>query len=209
MSRLGLLQLRAERDGRVDDVRDADRATDSVTRLGQLISDLLDVGRIEQGLFDIMPAPMDLVSLAHDITDSLGTPRVEIRVEGPRELVVVADRDRLRQALENLVSNAIKRSPAGEWVLIRLSSELIEGAEYAHVDVIDRGSGVPPELLPRIFDRFVTDGHASGIGLGLYLASRIAAAHRATLAVSSHPGSGATFRMTLPASGPPVRRDTL
>ncbi|WP_437280485.1 GAF domain-containing sensor histidine kinase [Sorangium sp. So ce375] len=209
MSRLGLLQLRAERDGRVDDVRDAERATDSVSRLGQLISDLLDVGRIEQGLFDIMPAPMDLVSLARDIADSLGTPRVEIRIEGPRELVVAADRDRLRQALENLVSNAIKHSPAGEWVLIRLSSELIEGSEYAHVDVVDRGSGVPPELLPRIFDRFVTDGHASGIGLGLYLASRIAAAHGAMLAVSSHPGSGATFRLSLPASGPPVRRDAL
>ncbi|WP_437977072.1 GAF domain-containing sensor histidine kinase [Sorangium sp. So ce295] len=209
MGRLGLLHRRAELDGRVDDVRDADRATESVARLGQLISDLLDVGRIEQGLFEIAPAPMDLVSLARDIAVALGTPSVEIRVEGPRELVVVADRDRLRQALENLVSNAIKHSPPGKGVLITLTSELIEGTEHAHVDVVDRGSGVPPEILPRIFDRFVTDGYASGMGLGLYLASRIAAAHGATLAVSSSPGNGATFRLSLPASGPPARGDDL
>ncbi|WP_437550760.1 GAF domain-containing sensor histidine kinase [Sorangium sp. So ce367] len=209
MGRLGLLHRRAELDGRVDDVRDADRATESVARLGQLISDLLDVGRIEQGLFEIAPAPMDLVSLARDIAVALGTPSVEIRVEGPRELVVVADRDRLRQALENLVSNAIKHSPPGKGVLITLTSELIKGTEHAHVDVVDRGSGVPPEILPRIFDRFVTDGYASGMGLGLYLASRIAAAHGATLAVSSPPGSGATFRLSLPASGPPARGDDL
>ncbi|WP_437992883.1 GAF domain-containing sensor histidine kinase [Sorangium sp. So ce145] len=207
MGRLGLLRRRAELDGRVDDVRDADRATESVARLGQLISDLLDVGRIEQGLFEIAPAPMDLVSLARDIAVALGTPSVEIRVEGPRELVVVADRDRLRQALENLVSNAIKHSPPGKGVLITLTSELIKGTEHAHVDVVDRGSGVPPEILPRIFDRFVTDGYASGMGLGLYLASRIAAAHGATLAVSSPPGNGATFRLSLPASGPPARGD--
>ncbi|CAN91632.1 two-component sensor histidine kinase [Sorangium cellulosum So ce56] len=207
MGRLGLLRRRAELDGRVDDVRDADRATESVARLGQLISDLLDVGRIEQGLFEIAPAPMDLVSLARDIAVALGTPSVEIRVEGPRELVVVADRDRLRQAVENLVSNAIKHSPPGKGVLITLTSELIKGTEHAHVDVVDRGSGVPPEILPRIFDRFVTDGYASGMGLGLYLASRIAAAHGATLAVSSPPGNGATFRLSLPASGPPARGD--
>ncbi|WP_437534047.1 GAF domain-containing sensor histidine kinase [Sorangium sp. So ce726] len=207
MGRLGMLQYRAELDGRIDDLRDADRATDSVTRLGQLISDLLDVGRIEQGLFEIAPAPMDLVSLARDIAAALGTPGVEIRVEGPPELVVVADRDRLRQALENLVSNATKHSPPGKGVIIKLTSELIEGMEYAHVDVVDRGSGVPPEILPRIFDRFVTNGHASGIGLGLYLASRIAAAHGATLTVNSPPGSGATFRLSLPTSGPPVCGD--
>ncbi|MDC0682999.1 GAF domain-containing sensor histidine kinase [Sorangium atrum] len=209
MGRLGMLHHRAELDGRVDDMRDADRAIGSVARLGQLISDLLDVGRIEQGLFEIAPAPMDLASLARDIAAALGTPSVEIRVESPPELVVVADRDRLRQAQENLVSNAIKHSPPGTWVLIKLTSELIKGMEYAHVDIVDRGSGVPPEILPRIFDRFVTNGHASGIGLGLYLASRIAAAHGGTLAVSSPPGNGATFRLSLPASGPPVRRDEL
>ncbi|WP_437591694.1 GAF domain-containing sensor histidine kinase [Sorangium sp. So ce1000] len=207
MSRLDLIRHRAEHDGRVDDRRDADRTIASVARLGQLISDLLDVGRIEQGLFEIAPAPMDLIALARDVASTLGTSSVEIRVEGPPELVVVADRDRLRQALENLVSNALKHSPPGKWVLIKLTSELIAGAEYVHVDVIDYGCGVPPELLPRIFDRFVTNGHASGIGLGLYLASRIAAAHGATLAVSSHPGSGATFRLSLSASGPPVPRE--
>ncbi|WP_437898579.1 ATP-binding protein [Sorangium sp. So ce124] len=209
MGRLGMLHHRAELDGRVDDMRDADRAISSVARLGQLISDLLDVGRIEQGLFEIAPAPMNLAALARDIAAALGTPSVEIRVESPPELVVVADRDRLRQAQENLVSNAIKHSPPGTWVLIKLTSELIKGMEYAHVDIVDRGSGVPPEILPRIFDRFVTNGHASGIGLGLYLASRIAAAHGGTLAVSSPPGNGATFRLSLPASGPPVRRDEL
>ncbi|WP_437652388.1 GAF domain-containing sensor histidine kinase [Sorangium sp. So ce1182] len=203
LSRLELLHRRAEIEGRPNDVRDLDRASESVAQLGHLISDLLDVGRLEQGLFEIVPMSMDLAALAQDVARALGTPSVEVRVEGPPELVVAADRARLRQALENLVSNAIKHSPAGKWVIIKLSSELQAGTEYAHVDVVDHGSGVPPELLPRIFDRFVTGGSASGIGLGLYLASRIAAAHGGSLTVNSPPGNGATFRLTLPVSGPP------
>ncbi|XXT22005.1 GAF domain-containing sensor histidine kinase [Sorangium sp. So ce429] len=203
LSRLELLHRRAEIAGRDDDVRDLDRASDSVAQLGRLISDLLDVGRLEQGLFEVVPMSMDLAALAQDIARTLGTPSVEVRVEGPPELVVEADRSRLRQALENLVSNAIKHSPAGKWVLLRLNSELQAGTEYVHVDVIDHGAGVPPELLPRIFDRFVTGGNASGMGLGLYLASRIAAAHGGTLTVNSPPGTGATFRLSLPVSGPP------
>ncbi|WP_437637615.1 ATP-binding protein [Sorangium sp. So ce854] len=209
MNRLELLRRRADIDGRGDDLRDCDRAIDTIERLGRMISDLLDVGRLEQGLFDIAPAPMDLMALAKDTAQALGTPSVEVRVEGPPELPVVADMGRLRQALENLVSNAIKHSPAGKWVLLRLSKELGagHGQELVHVDVIDHGAGVPPELLPRIFDRFVTGGYAAGIGLGLYLASRIAAAHGATLTVNSPPGGGATFRLSLPMTGPPDRPD--
>ncbi|AUX40621.1 sensor histidine kinase [Sorangium cellulosum] len=207
MSRLELLQRRAEGDGRANDQRDLERASDSVARLGRLVSDLLDVGRLEQGLFDIVPQPMDLVALAKDTAAGLGTPSVEVRVQGPPELVIVADKVRLRQALDNLVSNAIKHSPKGNWVLLRITNDLREGKEYAHVDVIDHGAGVPPELLPRIFDRFVTGGKASGLGLGLYLASRIAAAHGATLTVSSNPGDGATFRLSLLVTGPPGHPD--
>ncbi|WP_438027863.1 ATP-binding protein [Sorangium sp. So ce233] len=207
MSRLELLRRRAELDGRPDDLRDLDRATYSIERLGQLVSDLLDVGRLEQGLFEIAPASMDLAALARDTAQALGTPSVDVRVEGPAELTAVADKARLRQALENLVSNAIKHSPAGKSVLIRLSSELLTDKEHVHIDVVDHGAGVPPELLPRIFDRFVTGGNAAGVGLGLYLASRIAAAHGATLTVNSPPDGGATFRLSLPASGPPERLD--
>ncbi len=203
MSRLDLLHRRAELGARDDDLRDLGRASDSVARLSQLISDLLDVGRLEQGLFEIVPAAVDLVALAQETARTLGSPGVEIRVEGPPELVVVADKARVRQALDNLVSNAVKHSPRGKWVLIKLSSDLRSGTEHAHIDVIDHGAGVPPELLPRIFDRFVTGAKASGIGLGLYLASRIAAAHGATLTVNSPPGDGATFRLSLPVSGPP------
>ncbi|KYF70618.1 histidine kinase [Sorangium cellulosum] len=203
LSRLELLHRRAEIEGRAEDARDLDRASDSVAQLGHLISDLLDVGRLEQGLFEIVPMSLDLAALAQEIARTLGAPSVDVRVEGPPELMVVADRARLRQALENLVSNAIKHSPAGRWVLVKLSSELQEGIEHVHVDVIDHGAGVPPEILPRIFDRFVTGGHASGMGLGLYLASRIAAAHGGSLTVSSPPGTGATFRLSLPVSGPP------
>ncbi|WP_437318999.1 ATP-binding protein [Sorangium sp. So ce385] len=203
MNRIDLLHRRAEIAGRDDDLRDLDRASDAVDRLGQLVSDLLDVGRLEQGLFEIAPAPVDLVALARDTARALGSPSVEVRVEGPPELVVVADKARIRQALDNLVSNAIKHSPRGKWVLIKLSSDLREGKERAHIDVIDHGSGVPPELLPRIFDRFVTGGKTPGIGLGLYLVSRIAAAHGATLTVNSPAGEGATFRLSLIVSGPP------
>lgn len=205
--RLEVLQRRAAREGRLDSARDAQGAIRMVTRLSRLISDLLDVGRLEQGIFSLVSSPVDLVKLAEETALALSTPDVEAQVSGPVELVVTADPDRIRQALENIISNAIKHSPKGKAVTIKLATELQSGLQSdlraATIDVTDHGPGVPPEILPHIFGRFVTGGRSSGLGLGLYLASRIAAAHGGALRVQSSPGEGASFRLVLPTDGPP------
>jgi two-component system, OmpR family, sensor kinase len=113
------------------------------------------------------------------------------------------DPDRIRQALENLLANAVKHSPAGGAVSLQVATLARGGDQAAVITVADEGPGIPPELLPRLFERFAAGPGSTGLGLGLYLASRIAAAHGGTLTVDSAPGHGARFALSLPCEGPP------
>jgi signal transduction histidine kinase len=115
----------------------------------------------------------------------------------------MADADRLRQVLWNLVANALKHSPAGLPVVVEVSRQERESGSWALLTVTDQGSGVPPHLLPRLFERFVKGSGSSGLGLGLYLARRIAGAHGGTLEVHSSPGKGARFDLALPLDPEP------
>ena len=109
-----------------------------------------------------------------------------------------ADPDRIRQVLENLVSNAVKHSPEGANIILEVSTDTRADGRWATVSVRDFGQGVAPEVLPQIFERFVGGRGTAGLGLGLYLAHGIALAHGGTLSVESPPGDGATFRLSLP-----------
>lgn len=200
-----LLKQRAAAEQRQDHVQDAERLMLVINRLTHLVSDLLDVGRLEQGIFALQPVAVELMQLAQETAQALATPHIAVRVSGPPALTLRGDPDRLRQALENLIGNAIKHSPKGETVGVKLRSEPQGGAmpPRAIVEVADQGPGVPPEILPYLFERFARAGSAQGLGLGLYLANRIALAHGGSLAVSSAPGKGASFQLTLPIAGPP------
>ena len=112
----------------------------------------------------------------------------------------MADADRLRQALENLLSNALRYSPEGMPVIVEVHTERQEESTWAAITVHDAGPGISPELLPRLFTRFASGGSNKGLGLGLYLAHGIALAHGGTLTVDSRPGKGASFRLALPLS---------
>ncbi|APR80464.1 Chemotaxis regulator - transmits chemoreceptor signals to flagelllar motor components CheY [Minicystis rosea] len=205
--RLGVIRKRAQREGRSDEARDADLCDRSVARLARLVSDLLDVGRIEQGLFMLVPEPIDLVRIAQETAQALASSDVAVRVEAPAELLAAADPERFRQALENLVSNAVQHSPKGTEVLVALSIAETEGAEHAVVQVTDEGPGIPEDVLPRVFERFTRGTKSSGLGLGLYLAKQIATAHGGDLTVVSRPERGVTFRLTLPVASPKAPRD--
>src|SRR5690606_22567364 len=163
--------------------------------------DLLDAARIEYGVFRVNPAPTDLAALLRETVRGIARPGVnmDVRVQAMGNVVVLAEAGRLRQCLENLLSNAIEQSPEGGTVSVILSTETREDGEHARIDVIDEGPGVPSEILPRIFDRLATGkAHAGGLGLGLYLAKRIAELHSGELSVDSSPGKGARFRLTIP-----------
>jgi two-component system, OmpR family, sensor kinase len=197
VARVELLRRRCARRGE-EHVGDADAALKGLARLGRVISDMLDVARIDQGLFPMSVRPLDLVVLAREEARTLSTPDHPIHVQAPEEIVVAADPDRIRQCLQNLLSNAVTHSPDQAAVEVLIEKKQVEGGALAQVQVIDQGPGIPPDALPGIFDRFTKGRSSAGLGLGLYLAKRIAAAHQGELAVESAPGKGTRFRLTIP-----------
>jgi signal transduction histidine kinase len=197
--RLGLLRERASREERPADLRDMQLLETAVARLLRLVHSLLDVSRLERGLFALDQRPMDLVQVAREAVNALRTPNVTLVEKYPDRATVNGDPDRLTQAIENLLANAIKHSPRGAPILVEVLRDASAGGAKATVRVVDQGPGVAPELLPHLFRRYATGAGSSGLGLGLYLAHSIATSHGGTLTVESRPGAGATFELTLPA----------
>jgi len=111
---------------------------------------------------------------------------------------VQADPDRITQALEYLILNAISHTPDGLPIVIGAGTEERDDGTWAVVSVHDEGSGITRELMPRLFTRFAAGPKSEGLGLGLYLARSIAEAHGGTLTVDSAPGKGSSFWLSLP-----------
>jgi two-component system, OmpR family, sensor kinase len=197
--RLELLHRRAQREQHTTNLYDVQELHRSVDRLGQLISELLDIARIDQGLFELDPEPMDVVALARDAAQAVQVVGTPIQVETPPEFAVTADRARVRQALENLLANAVQHAPAGTTVILEVFGEHHLGQSWVTIRVSDQGPGIDPALLPRLFDRFARSSRSAGLGMGLYLARQIAEAHHGRLEVTSSPGAGTQFRLSFPA----------
>lgn len=197
--RLNLVSRRSRRDGRDADTRDLELAMRAVRRLEALVSDLLDVARIDQGVFQVEPQPQELSALVADLIKTMATPEHPISFPPSEEVHVIADAARVRQCVENLLANAMKYSPHHAPVTVTVFEERREDGVWARIDVVDEGPGIPEDLQPRIFDRFVSGKKAGeGLGLGLYLAKRIAAAHGGDLTVESGPGKPTRFSLSLP-----------
>ena len=171
----------------------------------QLVDDLLDVSRIVSGKLRLQTATLDLTDLA-DAAIQVVQPAAEakgIHLEARydvRPLFVVGDPDRLQQVIWNLLSNAVKFTPPHG----RVRLEISVSARNVEIVVRDTGQGIPPAVLPHIFDRFrqgdssTTRPHG-GLGLGLAIARSIVELHGGIIqAASSGEGAGATFRMQLP-----------
>jgi signal transduction histidine kinase len=174
---------------------------DETTRLAALIGDVLDTSRIDAGTFSYRFSDVDIAALVRDTVAmaAVGQDEVPIVVEATPDAVVVrGDPERLRQIFGNLIDNAVKYSPAGELVEVRVTQS--NGAVL--VSVRDRGPGIKAADQQLIFEKFgrVGGGDAKpGSGLGLFIARSIAETHGGTVAVSSAPGRGSTFTVKLPA----------
>ena len=198
-----VIARRAEKDGRSEDVRDTARARRALSRLNGLVTDILDVARIEQDALRVDVRPTALVPLAEEIGQVLGTPEQPVVVIAKEEVIALVDPPRIRQCIENLVTNAIKHSPKLVPVSIEVSRNETEAGPIACVAVVDQGPGVAPEILPHIFDRFVSQAgpkNRAGLGLGLFLARSIAQLHGGELAVEAPRTQGARFVLTLPST---------
>jgi signal transduction histidine kinase len=118
-----------------------------------------------------------------------------IRPETP--VVGTWDRDRLGQVLDNLLGNAVKYSPQGKEIVVRVA--IVDGE--ARLCVRDQGDGIPAATLPSLFERFFradNAGSASGLGLGLYIARMLVEAHGGRIWATSEPGEGSVFTIALP-----------
>lgn len=201
--RLEMLKLRAQGPQREEDRRDADAAARTLQRLTALVSDLLDVARIDQGMFQVQPQLVDVGELVAEVAAVFDSPQhpVRLSVQEGGSLQVPADASRVRQCLENLIANATQQSPAAAAVSIFVKRAKKERmGDVVQVEVVDEGPGIPQEMLPRLFDRYASgDGGRGGLGLGLYLAKRIAALHGGELEVESEPGKGTRFTLALPS----------
>ena len=172
-------------------------------RLSTLIGDVLDTSRIEAGTFTYVFADVDLAELVRETASmvELGHDEVKVATHIRDPLPAVrGDRDRLRQLLLNLVTNAAKYTVAGDEIEVRA------GAEDGHVlvTVLDHGPGIPADQHRLIFEKFgrVNTGGRSkpGAGLGLFIARSIAEAHGGSLDVQSEAGSGSAFTFRLPVA---------
>ena len=194
-ARVDLLARRARREAQPRYVRDAEELIGSVDRLDRLVRDLLDSARLKQGVFELTREPVDLVELVRMTAAEFAPMPGMIELRAPMdELVVSADAGRLRQVIENLVSNALKVPPENEPVLIELTMD----ESWAIVAVVDCGPGLAPEVMPHLFERFGAGPGSIGLGLGLYLARGISNAHGGILEVDSRPGWAPDLRCAYP-----------
>lgn len=170
-------------------------------RVLAMLTTLMDISEAETGTMKLTRSQVDLSKLAAEVTavyeDSAEDAGITLAATIPDNLVVDADRDRLRQALANLVDNGIKYTPAGG----RVDVEAHQDGGTISITVRDTGAGIPEHEIPRIWDRLYRGDQSRttrGLGLGLSLVRASVEAQGGTVAVSSQPGHGSTFTITLP-----------
>jgi signal transduction histidine kinase len=173
-------------------------------RAARLVADLLVLADLDRPA-TAAPAPVALDQVVVDVTRECGPLRADVTVRVTRldEAVVHGDALRVQQLLVNLIDNALRASPSGGEVRLAL----IRGQAEATVTVDDDGPGIPPELLPHVFDRFVSADrrvrrHGAGSGLGLAIAMAIARSHGGRLEAAKSVSGGAALRFIVPAAEP-------
>ena len=166
-----------------------------VARLDRLVSRLLELSRIEAGSGSA--AVVDLRSLVERAVERAQTPDGTVELDYAAVAAAVMGREAdLGAALHNLLDNALRFSPDGERVSVTVRDV---GSQRVAIEVADRGPGIDPANLPKVFDRFfTTEADRDGTGLGLAIVKSVALAHGGTVTVQSSPGAGTTFRLELP-----------
>jgi signal transduction histidine kinase len=183
------------------------RVKRNVDRLTRMISDLLDLSRIEAGRIELRPGPVCISELIDDVVESLKSvaneTSITVQVKRPERIPTIqADRDKVQQILTNLIHNAIKFSPEGGNIRIEASG-CDDG--FLQIGVTDTGCGIPPQEIDKVFDKFYR-GHslpssARGTGLGLFITKNLVEMHGGRIWVISEIGKGSEFFFTLPLSG--------
>ena len=203
--------IRAHLENLLDGVEQPDPATigvmlAQVERLGRLVNQLLDLSRLESGEVPLRIEALPLQRLVDDLISEIDMALpgrgVQVRNDVPADLPALsADRERVHQVLFNLVDNAVRFTPVGGSVTV--SARRRNGS--VEVAVTDTGAGIPPEHLPRLFERFYRADPArargeGGTGIGLAIARSVVEAHGGQIRAKSEPGLGSVFTFDLPSA---------
>jgi signal transduction histidine kinase len=203
--------LRAHLENILDGVERSDPATLQVMlaqseRLGRLVEQLLDLSRLESGDVPLDREPVELAPLVTQVLSEIEVARSDRGVSVASDVQgdlppVLADRERIHQVLFNLVDNAVRFTPTGGSVQVRAAR--LNGT--CEIRVVDTGTGIPSEHLPRLFERFYRVDPArsredGGTGIGLAIARSVVEAHGGHIRAESEMGKGSTFTFDLPVA---------
>jgi signal transduction histidine kinase len=169
-----------------------------VKRLETIISDLLDISRIQAGRLNLTFKRSSLIGIIQDSLDSIPNEGNTIKAEMPEDdISVMVDRQKMSQVLTNILFNAVKYSPPKSEIkltAIRIGDDI-------KISIADQGMGIPKESLDKIFDQFYRvpgSANIQGTGLGLYIAREIVDGHWGKIWAESEPGKGSVFHITFP-----------
>jgi len=198
---IAIIKLQAQLMKRRDtySARSIEAILQQAEQLGRLVDDLMLASQIEADRLDLRLAETDVVAELQALAEQVQGSGHLVRLDAPTTPAVVrADRQRLAQVFTNLLSNAAKYSPEHAQIAMRVVCQ----PEQVLISVTDKGSGIPAEALPHLFERFFrvedTAERVQGLGLGLFITRRIVEAHGGTISVESELGQGSTFTVTLP-----------
>lgn len=201
--RTPLAIIRGNIEGILDGLYPADEARlapvlEEVEIIARLTDDLQTLSSAEAGMLRLHPEPVDLPALITEIVALFEPEAARHGVSLAAETVPVPPLDldpgRVRQVFENLLTNALRHTPEGG----RVTATARPLPAGVRVDIADTGSGIAPDDLPHVFERYRKAADSSGSGLGLAIARRLVEAHGGTIAAASTPGAGATITVTFP-----------
>jgi two-component system, OmpR family, sensor histidine kinase BaeS len=207
--RTPLTVIQGNLEGLIDGVYPADEAhlqtiLEETHVLARRIDDLRTLALAESGALRLHREPTDLAALVGETVaafqvqaDEAG---ISLRIESDPDLATAeVDPARIRELLENLLTNALRYTPRDGTITVRcLRSEAASAAAQVVLEVVDTGPGIPPADLPHVFDRFFKGSDSQGMGLGLAIARNLAVAHGGEITAESPPGKGTTMQVTLP-----------
>lgn len=186
------------------------RIQTNVSRLTHMIADLLDRAKLEAGKIELNIRPVPILPLVEDIVEQfqhLASAKHQqvLLVQGSPHLIVLADADKVRQILNNLIENAIKYTPEGGTIRVQISQTELQ---IVTISVTDTGEGIPAQALPHIFTPFFRIKRnrpiaVQGLGLGLSITKQLIELQQGTIEVCSQENQGTTFIITLPKGPPP------
>lgn len=193
-----LKQRKKYGDGRLEELHDVTLIHQQLGRLTRLVDDVLNLGRLETGKLQLRFQPTDIRAMVDGVVTQMQliAPTHRITVTGSSKKLVMADSDRLRQVITNLLNNAIKYSASNHPIHIQIKEE----PKTVTVCIQDSGPGIPKKDHKKIFERYyqVSERTSEGFGLGLYLSKQIIQRHKGKIWVESKVGKGSKFFFLVP-----------